>query len=74
MLVDKNTVLLPHVPSTLEVQNRKGTVIEVRFDDGVWYLGRLLKRARGWHHEGPPRWWVEFDDGEVINDIWTTPA
>jgi len=45
-------------------------VIEVLFEDGVWYLGRLMERARGWNDEGPPRWWVEFDDGGVNNDIW----
>jgi len=54
MLMDKNSTegaLLPQVPSML----KKGTVIEVFFEDGVWYLGRLMKRARGWTHEGPPR-------------------
>jgi uncharacterized Zn-finger protein len=41
-------------------------VVEVRFADGVWYRGRLVKRIIG---AKPPRWRVRFDDGEVRDDI-----
>ena len=42
------------------------TVVEVRFADGVWYRGHLLKRIPALD---PPRWRVRFDDGEVRDDI-----
>ena len=41
-------------------------VLEVRFADGVWYRGRLVKRVAG---STPPRWRVQFDDGETRDDI-----
>ena len=44
----------------------QGAVVEVRFADGVWYRGRLVKRIIG---AKPPRWRVRFDDGEVRDDI-----
>jgi len=44
----------------------RGAVVEVRFADGVWYRGRLVKRISG---ADPPRWRVRFDDGEVRDDI-----
>ena len=44
----------------------QGAVVEVRFADGVWYRGRLVKRI---HRRKPPRWRVRFDDGEVRDDI-----
>ena len=44
----------------------QGVAIEVRFDDGVWYRGRLVKRIPG---PKLPRWRVRFDDGRVRDDI-----
>ena len=44
----------------------RGAVVEVRFADGVWYRGHLVKRIPG---AVPPRWRVRFDDGEVRDDI-----
>ena len=44
----------------------QGAVVEVRFADGVWYRGRLVKRIHG---PKSPRWRVRFDDGEVRDDI-----
>jgi len=43
-----------------------GTMIEVRFANGVWYRGHLVKRIPG---VDPPRWRVRFDEGEVRDDI-----
>ena len=40
--------------------------VEVRFADGIWYRGRLLERVEG---TKPPRWKVQFDDGELRDDI-----
>ena len=45
----------------------EGAVLEVRFADGVWYRGRLLGRVAG---TKLPRWRVQFDDGELRDDIW----
>jgi DNA-directed RNA polymerase subunit RPC12/RpoP len=39
--------------------------VEVRFADGVWYRGRLVKRIPG----PSRRWRVRFDDGKVRDDI-----
>ena len=47
-------------------QGGRGAEVEVRFADGVWYRGRLVKRIPG---AVPPRWRVRFDDGEVRDDI-----
>ena len=44
----------------------RGSVIEARFADGVWYRGRLVKLIPG---AKSPRWRVRFDDGEVRDDI-----
>jgi len=44
----------------------QGAVVEVRFADGVWYRGRLVKRIP---RPKSPRWRVRFDDGEVRDDI-----
>ena len=43
-----------------------GAVLEVRFADGVWYRGNILARVPG---TKPPRWRVQFDDGEIRDDI-----
>ena len=43
-----------------------GAAVEVRFADGVWYRGRLVERVAGTE---PPRWKVQFDDGELRDDI-----
>jgi DNA-directed RNA polymerase subunit RPC12/RpoP len=44
----------------------RGAVVEVLFDDGVWYRGRLIKRIP---FADPPRWRVRFDDGKERDDI-----
>jgi DNA-directed RNA polymerase subunit RPC12/RpoP len=44
----------------------RGAAIEVRFSNGLWYRGHLVKRIPG---ANPPRWRVRFDDGEVRDDI-----
>lgn len=67
----------PPEPPTLMDKNRTalegallpGAMVEVLFKDGVWYLGRLVERSWDWEDD-PPRWWVQFDDGELRNDIW----
>ena len=41
-------------------------VVEVRFAGGVWYRGRLVERTAG---SKPPRWRVQFEDGELRDDI-----
>ena len=41
-------------------------VLEVRFADGVWRRGRLVKRVAG---TKPTRWKVQYDDGETRADI-----
>ena len=41
--------------------------VEVRFADGIWYRGRLVERVA---RSQPPRWRVQFDDGELRADIW----
>jgi len=43
-----------------------GAALEVRFADGVWYRGRLVERVTGTE---PPTWRVQFDDGELRDDI-----
>ena len=43
-----------------------GAALEVRFADGVWYCGRLIKQIPG---ANPLRWRVRFGDGEVRDDI-----
>ena len=43
-----------------------GAAVEVRFADGVWYRGRLVERVAGTE---PLRWKVQFDDGELRDDI-----
>ena len=43
-----------------------GTVVEVRFADGIWYRGKLVERMTG---SKSPRWRVQFDDGELRDDI-----
>ncbi|KAJ1492470.1 hypothetical protein T484DRAFT_2945905 [Baffinella frigidus] len=45
----------------------RGAVLDVRFADGAWRRGRLVGRVAG---TKPPRWKVEFDDGETRDDIW----
>jgi len=45
----------------------KWVEMEVLFADGVWYRGRLVERVAG---SQPPRWKVQFDDGELRDDIW----
>ena len=44
--------------------------LEVLFADGVWYRGSLVERVAG---SRPPRWTVQFDDGEVRDDIRLGP-
>jgi len=44
----------------------QGATGEVRFADGVWYRGGLVKRIPG---AKAPRWRARFDDGEVRDDI-----
>ena len=48
------------------VENGRGAAVEVRFSDGVWRHGRLLQRVAGTE---PPRWKVQFDDGQARDDI-----
>jgi len=43
-----------------------GAAVQVRFADGVWYRGRLVERVAGTE---PLRWKVQFDDGELRDDI-----
>jgi len=43
-----------------------GAVVEVRFADGIWYRGKLVERLAG---SKSPRWRVQFDDGELRDDI-----
>jgi hypothetical protein len=43
-----------------------GASLQVRFADGVWHRGRLVVRVSG---TGPPRWKVQFDDGETRDDM-----
>jgi hypothetical protein len=43
-----------------------GGALEVRIADGVWRRGRLVERVAGTE---PPRWKVQFDDGEARDDI-----
>ena len=38
--------------------------------DGLWYRARLVERVVG---SKPPRWRVQFDDGEVRDDIRLGP-
>jgi len=47
------------------VESGRGTAVEVRIADGVWRRGRL-ERVAGTE---PPRWTVQFDDGEARHDI-----
>ncbi|KAJ1479253.1 hypothetical protein T484DRAFT_1815033 [Baffinella frigidus] len=44
----------------------EGAAVEVQFADGVWYCGRLVERVAG---TDPPRWKVQFDDGELKGDM-----
>jgi uncharacterized C2H2 Zn-finger protein len=44
----------------------RGAAVEVQFADGVWYRGRLVERVA---RSKPPRWLVQFDDGELMDDI-----
>ena len=44
-----------------------GAPLEVRLNDGEWYSGRLLERVP---RTDPPRWRVQFDDGERRDDAW----
>jgi len=39
-----------------------GATVEVQLTDGEWRRGRLVERLAG---QLPPRWRVQFDDGEV---------
>jgi hypothetical protein len=43
-----------------------GAAVEVQFADGVWQRGRLVERLTGTQ---PPRWLVQFDNGETRDDI-----
>jgi hypothetical protein len=47
-------------------QSLEGAALQVRLVDGVWYRGRLVARVAGTE---PPRWRVQFDDGELRDDI-----
>ena len=40
--------------------------MEVRFADGIWYRGKLVERVA---ESKSPRWRVQFDDGELRDDI-----
>jgi hypothetical protein len=49
-----------------------GATLEVRFSDGVWYRGKLIKPIP---HTDPKRWRVAFEDGETRDDVWlASPA
>jgi len=45
-----------------------GAAVEVRFADGVWNRGKLVERVAV--PMVPKRWKVQFDNGEVRDDIW----
>jgi len=49
------------MPGEREAKRARGSAVEVRFADGVWHRGRLVERVAGTE---PPRWKVQFDDGE----------
>ena len=59
--------------TTLTPPTMAGAAVEVRFADrqGVagraWHRGRLVERVAGTE---PPRWRVQFDDGEARDNIW----
>ena len=52
----------PKKSETADGDGMEGAVLEVRFADELWYRGRLLERVAG---TKPPRWRVQFDDGEL---------
>ena len=43
-----------------------GAFLQVQFADGKWYRGWLVEQVAG---TKPPRWLVQFDDGELRDDI-----
>ena len=53
----------PEAPVRFEA-SAYGAVVEVRFADGEWYIGRLVELVRG-----GDRWGVAFEDGDWAEDV-----
>ena len=54
---------VPALPRPEEKQMWGGSVVEVQLANGVWRRGKLVEQVV------PPKWRVQFDDGELREDI-----